>query len=147
MAFPFSRTQLPTQLFINNEYVSSNNNKTLTVHNPKDGSLVSDSVPCAGEADVEAAVTAAEAAFPAWKRILPSTRRDMLLKFASLIEEHAEALGELNRITLGVPYEALGKFENHMCAEVLPATLHKSVENRLADTLLTDAPVLRRLDR
>ena len=118
MALPFSRTQLPGQLFINNEYVSAKSEKSLTVYNPKDGSLVSDSVPCAGEADVEAAVTAAEAAFPAWKRVTPTARRDMLLRLASLIEQHAEALAGLNRITLGAPFASAGKYENGMCAEV-----------------------------
>lgn len=118
MSFPFSRTQLPNQLFINNEYVSSKSDKTLTVHNPKDGSLAADNVPIAGEADVEAAVEAAEAAVPTWKKVLPTVRRDMMMKLASLIEENSQILAELTRITLGAPYEGVGKMENDICAEV-----------------------------
>ena len=58
--FNWSKDNLPKQLIINNEYVDSKNDKKLTVKNPKDGSLVADDVPLAGEADVDAAVAAAE---------------------------------------------------------------------------------------
>lgn len=113
----YSAKNLPTQLFINNEYVPAKNSETLSVYNPKDGSLVSDKVPVAGEEDVEAAVAAAEAAFPAWKAISAIERREILMKFAELIEKHTPALAELSRITLGAPFEAFGKFEIALCAE------------------------------
>ena len=118
MTFPFSRTKLPNQLFINNEYVDSKNSAKLTLKNPHDGSLVSNETALAGEADVEAAIKAAEAAFPAWKRLGASARRDMMNKFADLVTKNTEALAELTRITLGAPYEAFGKFEAGLCAEV-----------------------------
>ncbi|KAK2745560.1 hypothetical protein FQN57_003685 [Myotisia sp. PD_48] len=117
MVLPFSKDDLPLQLFINNEYVPSKGTGKLKLYNPKDGSLVSDQVPIAGEQDVEAAVDAAEKAFPAWKRVLPSQRRDIMNKFASLLDQHSTALSELNRITLGAPYETFGKFEVGLCAE------------------------------
>ena len=119
MTFDFSKEKLPKQLIINNEYVDSKNSKKLTVHNPKDGSFVADDVPLAGEQDVDAAVAAAEAAFPAWKATLPSKRRDMLNKFADLIDAHAKELGELTRITLGAPWGSFGLFEISLCAETL----------------------------
>ena len=118
MAFNFSKSALPKQLFINNEYVDSKNSKKLSLRNPKDGSLVADDVALAGEQDVDAAVAAAEKAFPAWKKMVPNGRRDIMLKFASLIEEHGEKLAELTRITLGAPYGSFGKFETGMAAEV-----------------------------
>ena len=58
--FNFSKDNLPKQLIINNEYVDSKSNKKLTVKNPKDGSLIADDVPLAGEEDVDRAVAAAE---------------------------------------------------------------------------------------
>ena len=58
--FEFSKDKLPKQLVINNEYVDSKNSKKLSVKNPKDGSPIADDVPLAGEADVDAAVAAAE---------------------------------------------------------------------------------------
>ncbi|KAL4868296.1 hypothetical protein BDV12DRAFT_209284 [Aspergillus spectabilis] len=116
-SFNFSRSNLPTQLFINNQYVSPHTPSTFSVYNPRDNTLVSDSVPLASQPDIEAAVSAAEAAFPAWKSTPASARRSIMLKFASLISQHAQALGELSRITLGAPYEAFGKFEVGLCAQ------------------------------
>lgn len=113
----FSASKLPGQLFINNEYVNAKNPETFSVYNPKDNSLVSSEVPIAGPADVEAAVAAAEAAFPAWKAIPAVERRDILLKFASLLDQHKQVLAELTRITLGAPYGSFGKFELELCTE------------------------------
>jgi aldehyde dehydrogenase (NAD+) len=118
MAFNFSKTNLPKQLFINNEYVDAKNSKKLSLYNPKDGSLVADDVALAGAEDVDAAVAAGEKAFPAWKRISPTQRRDIIMKFAFLIEQHEKELAELTRITLGAPYGSFGKFEIGLTAEV-----------------------------
>ncbi|KAI1334533.1 aldehyde dehydrogenase [Xylariaceae sp. FL0016] len=115
--FPWSRSTLPKQLFINNEHVDAKNPKKLEVHNPKDGSLVADDVALAGQDDVDAAVAAAEAAFPAWKKTLATKRRDCMLKLADLIEQHGTAFAELTRLTLGAPYAAFGSFEVYMAAE------------------------------
>lgn len=117
MAFNFSKTNLPKQLFINNEYVSAKNPKKLELYNPKDGSLVANDIDNAGAEDVDIAVAAAEKAFPAWKKMAPNTRRDIMMKFADLIEKHGEALAELTRITLGAPYGSFGKFETGLAAE------------------------------
>ncbi|KAK4620603.1 Aldehyde dehydrogenase [Fulvia fulva] len=117
--FLFSKDNLPKQLIINNEYVNSKSDRKLSVRNPKNGELVADDVPIAGEQDLDAAVTAAEKAFPAWKATLPSKRRDMLNKLADLIDEHGKALGELTRITLGAPWGSFGLFEVSLCAETL----------------------------
>jgi len=117
MAFSFSKSNLPKQLFINNEYVDSKNSKKLSLYNPKDNSLVADDVALAGEQDVDAAVAAAEKAFPAWKKMGTAQRREIMMKFASLIEKYSIELAELTRITLGAPYEAFGKFEAGLCAE------------------------------
>lgn len=116
--FHFSKSNLPLQLFINNEYVDSKSSKKLTLHNPKDGTLVTDKCPLGGEQDVDAAVAAAEKAFVTWKKTSAAERRGMMLKFAELIKKNTEALAELTRITLGAPYESFGKFEAGLCADV-----------------------------
>ncbi|KAH3920546.1 hypothetical protein HBI56_071500 [Parastagonospora nodorum] len=116
MGLQYSQKNLPKQLFINNEYVDSKNSKKLTLYNPKDGSLVSNDVPLAGEQDVDAAVEAAEKAFPAWKKMGATQRRNILLKFADLIEKHANEIAQLSRISLGAP-ASFGAFEGGLCAE------------------------------
>ena len=118
MSFSWSAKNLPKQIFINNEYVQSKSSKKLTLHNPKDDSLIADDVPLAGEQDVDDAVAAAEKAFPAWKKLGAAERRNIMMKFARLIEENTEAIAELSRITLGAPFKAFGAFEIGLCAEV-----------------------------
>jgi aldehyde dehydrogenase (NAD+) len=118
MAFPFSKSNLPEQLFINNEYVDSKSAKKLTLISPRDGSVISKTCPLASEEDVELAVAAAEAALPEWKKLGATKRRNIMTKFADLIDTHTEALAELTRINLGAPFEAFGKFEAGLCAEV-----------------------------
>jgi aldehyde dehydrogenase (NAD+) len=117
MPLQYSTKSLPKQLFINNEYVDSKNPKKLTLHNPKDGSLIANDVPLAGEQDVDAAVDAAEKAFVGWRKMAATERRNILLKFADLIESNANEIAQLSRISLGAP-ASFGAFEGGLCAEV-----------------------------
>ncbi|KAJ8119874.1 hypothetical protein ONZ43_g3273 [Nemania bipapillata] len=116
-SFPWSKSNLPKQLFINNEYVEAKNHKKLEVRNPKDESLLADDVAIAGEEDVDAAVDAAEAAFPAWKKTSATQRRNLLLKLADLIDEHSVTIAELTRLSLGAPFASFGGVEIKGAAE------------------------------
>ena len=87
------------------------------MYNPKDGSLIADDVALADERDVDAAVAAAEAAFPEWRAMCASTRRDIMLKFAALWDQYSTALAELTRITLGAPIGTFNKWETAQSAE------------------------------
>ncbi|KAJ4509656.1 hypothetical protein HRR83_007029 [Exophiala dermatitidis] len=92
-----------TRLFINNEYVNSSSGETLTIYNPSDDTLVTDKVQVAGEADVDRAVAAAKAAFPAWSAMPGLQRAAIMLKLADLLEANAEKLGKLETICMGQP--------------------------------------------
>ncbi|KAJ0339445.1 hypothetical protein COL922a_004367 [Colletotrichum nupharicola] len=118
-AFSWNKDNLPKQHFINNEYVDSKNSKKLELFNPKDESLVANDVALGGQEDVDAAVAAAEAAFPKWKKTPPNERRDMLFKLAELLEKNGPALAEMNRLTLGAPFESFGTFELQLSVECL----------------------------
>lgn len=115
--FEFSETNLPLKLFINNEYVNAKSGRCLAVYNPKNATLVSDQVPLAGEADVDAAVAAAEKALPVWKRMPNAERRQLLERFAALIRQYGENLSRLNRFTHGAPSSGWGRFEIGVCAD------------------------------
>lgn len=117
MSFQFSVKNLPKQIFINNEFVESKNSKKLSLYNPKNGELIANDVALAGEEDVDAAVAAAEKAFATWKKVAPTERRNIMYKFADLVEKHAEEIAELTRISLGAPFKAFGAFEIGLCAE------------------------------
>jgi aldehyde dehydrogenase (NAD+) len=53
--------------------------------------------------DVERAVQAARAAFPAWRALSGDKRRDLMLKMAGLIEESGKELAELSTLENGSP--------------------------------------------
>jgi aldehyde dehydrogenase (NAD+) len=93
---------LQTNLFINNSYVSSSTGETLTIYSPTDDSLVSDQVQVASEADVDRAVAAARAAFPAWRDTAGHKRAKCMFKFAELLEREAGRLAELGRFFVSV---------------------------------------------
>lgn len=55
----------------------------------------------AGPGDVDAAVAAARAAFPAWRAMPGDKRRDLMFKMAGLFEQYREELGQLAVIENG----------------------------------------------
>ena len=86
----------------------------ISVFNPATGDLVSDKIPVADQEDVDAAVASANAAFSSqipWGKMSNRERRNLLLRFADLLERDQEHLAHLTRLTLGAPYMAFGKGE------------------------------------
>lgn len=68
----------------------------------------------ADQHDVDAAVAHANAAFSLkspWRTMSNCDRRNLLLRFADLLERDQEHLAYLTRLTLGAPYMAFGKGE------------------------------------
>ncbi|MFT4047163.1 MAG: CoA-acylating methylmalonate-semialdehyde dehydrogenase [Solimonas sp.] len=68
--------------------------RTSDVFNPATGA-VSGKVTLAAQADVDAAVATAKAAFPAWSGLAPLRRARILMKFRELLEAHKEELARL----------------------------------------------------
>ncbi len=60
-------------------------------------------VAAAGPADLEAAVAAARAAFPAWAHRTAVARAEILFKFSDLVRAHAEELAVLEARNVGKP--------------------------------------------
>src|SRR4030088_3102673 len=52
-------------------------------------------IPLAGPAEIDAAVAAARAAFPAWKRLPANERRQLMLKYAAEVRRQSEPLKRL----------------------------------------------------
>lgn len=57
----------------------------------------------AGPQDVDKAVQAARAAFPAWRALPGDKRRDLMLKMATVIEQHGKELADLCTLENGQP--------------------------------------------
>ncbi|MDI2129879.1 aldehyde dehydrogenase family protein [Yinghuangia seranimata] len=70
--------------------------------NPATGSAQA-AVPLAGVDDVDRAVAAARAAFPAWRAWRPDHRRDALLRLGSLIRRHADEIARILVLEAGTP--------------------------------------------
>jgi succinate-semialdehyde dehydrogenase/glutarate-semialdehyde dehydrogenase len=81
-----------TQLYIDGQWVDGNG--TLDVIDPSDGSVIA-KVATAGDAEIEAALAAADRAAPAWAKTAPRVRAEMLRKAFELMIQEADYLAEL----------------------------------------------------
>ena len=75
---------------INGEMVSDSQ-RAQDVYNPSTGE-VSKQVSLASKATVEAAITAAQAAFPAWRNTPAIKRARVMFKFKDLLEQNADKI-------------------------------------------------------
>jgi acyl-CoA reductase-like NAD-dependent aldehyde dehydrogenase len=88
--------------FINGEFRPAASGKTFPTFNPGNGEVVARLAEC-DEEDIDAAVRAAVAAFPGWRRRTGAARAKLLMKLAQLVESHGVKLAELESINAGKP--------------------------------------------
>lgn len=88
--------------FINGEFRPAANGKTFPTFNPGNGEICGHLAEC-DEEDIDLAVRAALAAFPAWKKKTGAARAKVLMKLAQLVETHGAKLAELESINAGKP--------------------------------------------
>uniref|UniRef100_UPI003F4993B7 aldehyde dehydrogenase family protein n=1 Tax=Nonomuraea bangladeshensis TaxID=404385 RepID=UPI003F4993B7 len=93
---------MQTQLFIGGEFVDGADGAGIEVHDPHDGSLLTE-VAEARAVDVDRAVEAAGKAFASWRHWPADQRGRLLLKLADAIEQHAEELALLETRDTGHP--------------------------------------------
>jgi malonate-semialdehyde dehydrogenase (acetylating)/methylmalonate-semialdehyde dehydrogenase len=80
--------------FIDGRRVAGTSGQFADIFDPAQG-RVSARVPVANADEVEVAVAAATAAFPAWSETAPLKRARLMFKFKALLEAHSEELAEL----------------------------------------------------
>ncbi len=88
--------------FINGEFVPATSGKTFATFNPGNGEICGHLAEC-DEDDIEKAVRAALAAYPAWRKKTGAARAKALMKLAQLVEAHGPKLAELESINAGKP--------------------------------------------
>jgi acyl-CoA reductase-like NAD-dependent aldehyde dehydrogenase len=88
--------------FINGEFRPAASGKTFPTFNPGNGEVVARLAEC-DEEDIDAAVRAAVAAFPGWRRRTGAARAKLLMKLAKLVESHGPKLAEFESINAGKP--------------------------------------------
>jgi malonate-semialdehyde dehydrogenase (acetylating)/methylmalonate-semialdehyde dehydrogenase len=80
--------------FVAGRMVPGTSGRQGPVHDPATGALRGH-VAYAGEADTQAAIAAAAAAFPAWSAMPPLQRARILFRFKALLESHLDELARL----------------------------------------------------
>lgn len=89
---------IDTRHYINGQRVASESTYQNT--SPIDGSFLGD-ISRGGKHEVDLAVAAAKAAFPAWSALGPKERGKLLLRLAELIEENVETLARVETMDNG----------------------------------------------
>lgn len=77
--------------FINGKYVESKTDKYMPIYDPSKGEQIAET-PCCTVEEVEAAIKAANDAFPAWSDTPCAKRVDVLYRFRDLLIEHMDEL-------------------------------------------------------
>lgn len=87
---PVTSSLTPCPLFINGEWIEAKLPGT-PVYNPSTGQVIAE-CPAGGADEVNAAVEAAHAAFPAWRDTPPVERARLFFRFRQLVEQHFDEL-------------------------------------------------------
>jgi malonate-semialdehyde dehydrogenase (acetylating)/methylmalonate-semialdehyde dehydrogenase len=82
------------QNYNNGQFINSSSNRVMDVISPVDGEHLS-TVPMSTSKDLDAAVAAAKAAFPAWSRTPIKERVQVFFRYKYLLEQHIKELAEL----------------------------------------------------
>jgi aminomuconate-semialdehyde/2-hydroxymuconate-6-semialdehyde dehydrogenase len=86
--------------FINGEFVAPRSGAYFDDINPATAEVIA-AIPDSDERDVDDAVRAAKAAFPAWSRTPAAERSNLLLKLADVIEKNLDELARIESIDNG----------------------------------------------
>ncbi|MCP1607709.1 aldehyde dehydrogenase [Pseudomonas citronellolis] len=99
-----SQLRIEGRAFIDGQYRDAADGATFDCISPVDGRLLAKVASC-DAADAERAVQSARAAFEAgtWSQQAPAARKAVLVRFAELLEEHAEELALLETLDMGKP--------------------------------------------
>src|SRR6266700_1332032 len=97
-----ARYPMPYQMWINGQYTSGSSGNVIEVRNPSTEEII-DTAPAANAADVEFAVSAAHAAFPAWKRLPAGQKAELLHEIANKLTKRSGEFARLLTLEGGKP--------------------------------------------
>jgi 1-pyrroline dehydrogenase len=97
-----SAASLPSSNFVNGEWRPALDEATDDIVDPATGEVLG-TVPSSSAPDVDAAVEAATAAFPAWAALTPRERSEILHRVADIVEENIDEFSELECRNVGKP--------------------------------------------
>ncbi len=96
--------EIEGRAFINGQYQDAIAGETRATMNPANGQKLADVASC-GVEDADSAVAVARAAFESgvWAKMAPAARKLVLLRWAALIEDHADEIALLECLDAGKP--------------------------------------------
>src|SRR4051812_11009519 len=106
----------PIQNYIGGKFVNASTAKTMDVISPLDGNRLA-TVPMSGATDLDEAVKAARAAFPAWSKTPVKERVQVFFRYKTLLEKNLAELAQLCSEENGKTYgESVAEIEK--CIEL-----------------------------
>lgn len=85
---------MPYQMWINGKYTDGASGQVIEVYDPATEEII-ETVPAGNAVDVDLAVTAAQAAFPAWKRLPAGQKAELLHEVAQQLTERTDEFARL----------------------------------------------------
>lgn len=128
--------QPATGHFINGQYTASLSGRSFNDINPASGAVHA-TVARGSRNDVDAAVRAAQAAFPAWSRLAPRKRMQILMDFADRIEADWQNLALMDTLDMGMPISEMVDVEVPEAADIF-RFFAESVDKIHGDVTRTD---------
>ncbi|MFY9350996.1 NAD-dependent succinate-semialdehyde dehydrogenase [Sphingobium sp.] len=103
MTFSLKNPALLVQhAYIGGQWVGASSGATMPVDNPATGAVIG-TIPDCGEADTQAAIDAAQAAWPAWRARTAGDRAALLERWHALVMDHVADLGHIMTAEQGKP--------------------------------------------
>jgi len=114
-------------------WVNALSGATFVVRSPVTGAILAEVPKCAA-GDIDAAVAAAKAAWPAFKAMPVFKRAEVILRMAEIIRERAEPIAQVLSVEQGKPY----------AGEALPEVLETALNFQLAaeDVVRMETPII-----
>ena len=114
-------------------WVNALSGATFVVRSPVTGAILAEVPKCAA-GDIDAAVAAAKAAWPAYKAMPVFQRAEVILRMAEIIRERAEPIAQVLSVEQGKPY----------AGEALPEVLETALNFQLAaeDVVRMETPII-----
>jgi acyl-CoA reductase-like NAD-dependent aldehyde dehydrogenase len=123
--------------YINGKWTPSGDQATFDVRNPYDDSLYAQAA-AGTAAEANLAVTAADAAFPAWADLAPDRKEKLFLRAAEIIERHRDELARILAEETGASLRFAG-FQQDVVVKVLHQAAGWVYEHR-GEVLAASAP-------
>src|SRR4030095_14924426 len=112
------KTVTRSLMLIGGKAVESADGGNIDIETPATRAVMAQ-VPRGGEADIDAAVRAAAAAFVEWKRVTPKDRGRMLLRIADVVEAETESIARTVALETGNAIRTQARPEIKSTAEVI----------------------------